>query len=139
MPRGRPFAPGNRYGRGRPKGSRNKSTQLCTELLAENAQLLTRKCIVMAAQGDRVALRLCMDRLLPLRRAQPVSFRMPRVQTAADIAVASETVLQQVAGGSLTPDEGQQITGMLELRRRALESAEFERRLEVLERERARS
>jgi hypothetical protein len=30
---GRPFQPGNRFGRGRPKGSRNKKTLLSHEIL----------------------------------------------------------------------------------------------------------
>ena len=37
--RGRPFQPGNKFGRGRPRGSRNKKTILIEEFLAENTSL----------------------------------------------------------------------------------------------------
>src|SRR5215831_10610324 len=36
--RGRPFAPGNTMGRGRPKGSLNKTTLLVKEILGEHAE-----------------------------------------------------------------------------------------------------
>jgi len=133
MPRGRPFQPGNQYGRGRPRGSKNKSTQVCSELLEQNAQLLIRKCIFMAAQGDRVALRLCLERLLPARRAQPVRFAKLRARTAAQIADSYGSLLGDISAGRLTPDEGQHIAGILESQRKALETADLERRLEALE------
>jgi hypothetical protein len=67
-PRGRPFPPGNTLGRGRPKGSRNKTKAPGQQLLEDNAELLARKCLVLAMQGDRSAMRLCMERILPARR-----------------------------------------------------------------------
>ena len=139
MPRGRPFQPGNRQGRGRPRGSRNKTTEICQQLLAENAELLTRKYIVMAAKGDAAAMRVCMDRLMPLRRAQPVRFRMGGVGAAAEISQALQTILSEVAAGRLTPEEGQQVSSLLEMRRRALETEAIEQRLAALEAERAQA
>lgn len=67
-PRGRPFAPGNTLGRGRPKGSRNKAQSPGQDLLDEYAPHLVRKCISMAMQGDPGALRICMDRISPPRK-----------------------------------------------------------------------
>ena len=66
--RGRPFEPGNQMGRGRPAGSRNQNRLRAEDLLLEHADALIRKCVVMALQGDRVALRLCVERLCPTRR-----------------------------------------------------------------------
>lgn len=91
----------------------------------------------MAAKGHTAPLRACMDRLLPLRRAQPVRFRMGGVGSAAEISQAFQATLSEVAAGRLTPDEGQQVSSMLEMRRRALETEEIERRLATLEAQRA--
>jgi hypothetical protein len=67
-PRGGPFAPGNKLGRGRLKGSRNKAQSPGQDLLDEYALHLVRKCISMAMQGDHNALRICMDRISPARK-----------------------------------------------------------------------
>jgi hypothetical protein len=66
--RGRPFQPGNTFGRGRPKRSRNKTTQKMQELFEKYSEVIVQKCISMALKEDPVALRLCMERLHPARR-----------------------------------------------------------------------
>ena len=43
MKRGRPFEPGNHFGRGRPKGSRNKRSLVANELLIEHGEAIVRK------------------------------------------------------------------------------------------------
>ena len=53
---------------GRPKGSRNRTTIACEALLEEEAGALTRKAIQMAKDGDTIALRLCLDRIYPVRK-----------------------------------------------------------------------
>lgn len=62
-PRGRPFQPSNKYGRGRPKGSRNKATRAAQRLLEEHSEPLVRRCIIEAMKGNMPALRLCMERV----------------------------------------------------------------------------
>src|SRR5262249_49446834 len=63
--RGRPFKPGNA---GRPKGARNRTTVAAEALLDGQAEALTRKAIERALGGDILALRICLDRILPARR-----------------------------------------------------------------------
>ena len=41
-----------------------------------------------AKNGDPTAMRLCVERLVPLRKGRPVVFDMLPVKTAADIARA---------------------------------------------------
>ena len=43
MKRGRPFEPGNKLGRGRPPGSRNKKTLIIQEILAKEDRRLREK------------------------------------------------------------------------------------------------
>ncbi len=131
--RGRPFQPGNKYGRGRPRGSRNKSARVCESTLESVAELLTKKCLSLAFQGNPTALRLCMERLMPARRQRVLHFKLPPTKTLADVAGASESVLSGVARGDLTPAEGEAFSGMLDGRRRMIETQELDQRIRVLE------
>lgn len=61
------FQKGNKLG-GRPPGRKNKATMLAQELLDGEAEKITRKCISEAKKGNPVALKLCMERLIPPRK-----------------------------------------------------------------------
>lgn len=103
--RGRPFQPGNKFGRGRPRGSRNKATLAAQALLDGHSDTLIKKCMHMALSGDATAMRLCMERLLPTRKELPVSVAPLRGRTAGEIAQSSERLLKQFSSGQLTPAE----------------------------------
>ena len=130
--RGRPFQPGNTYGRGRPPGSRNRN-RVCQDTLERFAENITKKCVIMATQGNPTALRLCMERLQPARRHRTLHFELPPIKTMADVEAASTLVIRWVARGRLTPAEGQSFFLMLEGRRRVIESQELEPRVRALE------
>jgi hypothetical protein len=55
----------------------------------------TRKAIDRALEGDSVALRLCLERIVPPRRDRPISFRLPPIQAAADAAKAMAAILER--------------------------------------------
>jgi hypothetical protein len=131
--RGRPFQPGNQYGRGRPPGSRNKVARVCQDTLDSHAENLTKKCVLQAFQGNPTAMRLCMERLMPARRQRALHFNLPPVKTIADVAAASESVVRGVARGQLTPAEGQAFSVMLDGRRRMIETEELDQRIRALE------
>ena len=69
------FAAGNN---GRPKGSRNKATIAIESLLRGQAEALTQTAVKKALEGDSMALRLCMERIAPAPKDQPVSFSLLR-------------------------------------------------------------
>jgi len=131
--RGKPFQPGNQYGRGRPPGSRNKVARICQETLEKHAEVVTKKCLQMAVQGNPTAMRLCMDRLMPAHRHRTVKFKVPALKTMADMEAASQSVVTDVARGQLTPAEGQTVFLILEGRRRVIETQELESRVRALE------
>ena len=133
QPRGRPFAPGNKFGRGRPRGSRNRVTLALQEMLGQHAEALVKKCVVMALQGDTTALRLCMERLLPPAKHSPVQFKLPAIATVPELAHAQATMLDGLSRGQVTPAEAETINNLLESRRRVLETKELEARLDALE------
>jgi len=133
-PRGRPFQPGNKFGRGRPKGSQNKAKSEDQRILAEFAPHVIRKCISLAIKGDRTALRLCMERISVPRRGSPIQMNLPSTRTARDIDRAAEMVTEGVRRGTLTLSEAETMMKLLEARSRVTERADFEQRLENLER-----
>jgi hypothetical protein len=89
--------------------------------------------VTQALAGDTTALRLCLERIAPPRRDAPVAFDLPRMETARDAAKAAGAVLEAVALGDLTPQEGAHIMALVETYRRTLETSELEARVAVLE------
>lgn len=132
-PRGRPFQPGNRYGKGRPKGSRNKVTRAARELLEQYSEALMRKCITMALRENVAAMRLCLERMVPIPREAGVQLKMPPVKTIADIGTAEQAVLRAISTGRIAPMEGEVVANVLSMRRKSIETDEIERRISGLE------
>ncbi len=118
---------------GRPRGSRNRATLLMESLLADDAEAIGRKAIEMAKQGDMAAIRLCMDRLSPPRKGEPVAFELPPLDKAADSVAAAATIVAAVAAGELTPSEGADLAKVIDVYVRAIETKAFDERLTKLE------
>ena len=134
LPRGRAFERG-RSGNpvGRRVGSRNRGTLAAATLLAGEAEGLTRKAVEAAFAGDPMALRLCIERILPRCRERPVKFMLPPIESAADIAAAMKAVTSALADGEITPGEAGRIAGVVDTFVRAIETSGFEQRLQELE------
>ena len=118
---------------GKPKGARNKATLAMEELLDGEAEAITRKAIEMAKEGDMTAIRLCLERILPTIKSRPIEIDLPPVETAQDIQSAHGAVIAAMAKGEITPDDAAAIAGVLEARRRAIETVELEARIEEIE------
>jgi len=118
---------------GRPKGSRSRATQALEAIFDGEAEAITRKAIEMALGGDPAVMRMCLDRLVPPRRDRPVTFDLPPIDTAADITVASRTLLEAVAAGDLTPSEAADIGKSLDVHARAIEIHDHGQRLAAIE------
>jgi hypothetical protein len=133
--RGRPFKPGQSGNvRGRPRGSRNRTTLAVEALLEGEAEALTRVCIERAKAGDSTALRIVIERICPPLRERAMMFELPRVTAAADLAVALGRILAAVAAGEILPAEGQTLCAILAALRQSLETVELAERLDELER-----
>jgi hypothetical protein len=131
--RGRPFEPGNKRGRGRPKGSRNKPRNPAQQLLDQHAEAITRVCIISAMKGNQKAVQLCMERISPARRDPSVQIRLGPINTASELAAASQRVVRGIGSGKITPSEGEKITSVLENRRKVIETADLDSRVAKLE------
>ena len=118
---------------GRPKGARNKKTLALEALLDGEAEALTRRAIEKAIEGDGLALRLCLERILPAPKDKPVAFAMPDIKSARDAAEAASAVLAAVSEGDLTPIEAGRVMSLIDSLRRTLELTDIENRLASLE------
>jgi hypothetical protein len=119
--------------KGKPKGALNKATMAAQKLLDGEAQTITQKAVDLAKEGNPVALRLCLERLLPPRKDRPVALSLPKVEGAADIPKALSAVLAAVAQGEITPAEARDLAGLVEAVRKGIETVEIEARLTALE------
>jgi hypothetical protein len=133
------FAPGQSGNpKGRPPGTRNKTTVAIEALLDGEAEAITQKAIDLAKAGDTVALKLVLERIAPVRRGRPVKFDVPQLNRAVDIMEALGGILQATANGELTPEEAAILAGIYDTKRRAIETVEIERRLTLLETQKGR-
>jgi len=128
--RGKPFEPGNP---GKPKGARSRATIAAEALLSGEAEGLTRKVIELGLSGDTVALRLCMERLVPPRKDSPITIELPPIATAGDVVTASAAVLSAVGAGEISPDEAGRVMALLTAHKNIVETGDLERRIAALE------
>ena len=122
---------------GKPKGARHRTTLAVDALLDGAAEKLTRAAVDLALAGDTVALRLCLDRIAPVRKDRPVTFALPPITATADVVSASAALLGAVASGELTPSEAAELGKLVEAHVRAIEATEIEERLKRLEGQRS--
>jgi hypothetical protein len=120
-------------GQGRPKGSRNKSSSPGQDVLNQYAERLVLKCISMAGQGDVGAMRLCMERILPVRRDALVKVSLPRIGTAQEVNKAAEKVTQVMGRGKITPTDAEKMMNVIQMRSQIIDSVVGEGRLAKVE------
>jgi len=133
-PRGKPWLKGQSGNpAGRRRGSRNKATVMAALYLDGEAEGLVRKAVEMAYEGDPLALRLCLERTIAPRRERPEPFRLPRVESAADLAPAMAAVMAAAARGVITTGQAAEMASVIATRLRAIEADEFNRRLLMVE------
>jgi Family of unknown function (DUF5681) len=135
--RGRPFPKGcSGNPGGRPQGARNAATVIAEHLLDGEAEALTRKAIQKAKQGDIVALRLCLDRILPPRRERPMAFALLRLKSPNDAAQAMAVIAAGLASGDITSSEAAELANVVDAFTRVLAASDFDTRIAALEQKR---
>jgi hypothetical protein len=94
-----------------PRGSRNRASLPAQELLGDEGETIMRKAIELAKKGDKVALKLCLERIVP-RSGRTVEIDLPAVRKADDLVAACAAVIESAAAGQLTLQEAR---GFMEL------------------------
>jgi len=120
---------------GRPRGVLNHATVLAQELLAARVESIAGKLIELAEGGDMRAIRVCMDRLVPAIKDQPIAVELPPIEKPADSVAAAAAIAAAVAAGELTAAEAARLAKVVDVYVRALDSKGFDERLGKLEKE----
>lgn len=131
---GRRFKPGQSGNpAGRPIGSRNTTTLAVEALLEGQAEAVTQRVVNAALEGDMAAIKIVIDRVAPARKSRPIRINLPAIGDAHGISQAQAAVVAATACGELTIEEATGLSGLLEARRKALETEQLEMRLQRLE------
>ena len=120
--------------KGRPQGSRNKASIAVENLFLNEAEQLSRQCIELALSGNLPALKLCIERICPVRKSTPVKLPdLPKVNSVADASDLTGFILDAVASGRLSPVDGEIISRSADRHLKALQVSDLEHRLAELE------
>jgi len=111
--RGRPFQPGNKFGRGRPKGSRNKQALALQKLIDENGPKLLLKAMAEAAKGDASLLRLFAKHELDRTKDHLPPIGPLPLGTIQELTQSQQIIINEVASGALTPLQGARVLEMV--------------------------
>lgn len=98
---------------GRPRGAKNSVTLAAETMLEDESARLTRKCIELALAGDVTALKLCLERIVPVRRDRPVQFAMPPLTDARSAADLLAAVAAAMASAEITPLEAEAVAKVI--------------------------
>jgi hypothetical protein len=118
---------------GKPRGARNKATMMVLGLMEQGAEEITQAVIDAARGGDLSAARMVLERLAPPMRERPISIDLPDTSTTDGIDRAQQAIIEAVGTGALLPGEGNVLAGLVEARRKALETTGLEQRIAMLE------
>ena len=118
---------------GRPKGARNRKTVAIESLLEGQGEALTQTAISKALEGDSVALRLCLDRIMPTPKDKRIKVQLPSISSPHDLLKAARDVMISVQSGELTPLEGEKVMALLERFQKLFVSVDLVERIEALE------
>jgi hypothetical protein len=114
---------------GKKPGTRNRATRALEELLEGQGEALTQKAIDMALAGDTVALKICIDRIYPVRKDRAVRFPLPPITSPRDAADIAAAIAQAVAAGHITPSEAAEFGKVIEIYVKAYQTAELSDRV----------
>lgn len=118
---------------GRPRGVRNRATVLAEKLFEDDIEEICKQAIDQAKKGNVHAIKLILDRILPIKKEASIFIDLPNVNNAQDILKAVNRVAEAVCEGKVTPSEGELLTRIIDRQAKAIELSDFELRLRSLE------
>jgi hypothetical protein len=118
---------------GKPKGTRNRATMMALALMEDELEAIVKSVVAAAKGGDMAAARLVVDKLVPASKDRPVRIELPDIADAEGCASAQSKIMSAVAEGELLPSEGEALAGLVEYRRKSLETLTLEQRVKALE------
>jgi hypothetical protein len=135
MKRGRPFQPGNTFGRGRPKGSRNKASQSAQSVIESHAVAIADKAVLraLAGKGDSPLLKALLSLLTRDSKQSRVQLGLLPTRTPEELDQTTQRLIELTAQGRLSPRDAMQMLKLIEARRGMIETRELVDRVAALE------
>jgi hypothetical protein len=99
---------------GRPPGALNKKTLALQAAFDAKAEDAVNDIMERSKAGQPAAMRLCMERAVPVGRNRLLAFRLPRITTPEDAELAIEVVMHGLAEGMLTLAEVNTLLNLVE-------------------------
>lgn len=117
---------------GNPKG-RLPGVERIRQLLDPHREDLVAKVVEMAKKGDVTALRICIDRIAPLPRAESSPVCIPALADAHTLSDKAEAVARAIGEGQLSPDTGAMLLQAIASACKVVEFDDLQRRVAELE------
>ena len=114
-------------------GGRTPGVDRVRQLLNPHRESLVQKAVDLALTGDTVALRICMDRIAPLPRAESPLVCIPGIAEGASMSDKARAVVNAVGAGLVSPDAAAMLLGAIANATRIIEGDELEARIARLE------
>ena len=99
---------------GRAVGSRNKKTLAVEAALFERAQELVDNLVERAKNGEPAAMRLCMERILPVGRGRPLPIELPSIRSTEDALAAADVIMDALKEGAISAREAVDLLRVVE-------------------------
>ena len=126
------FQPGNKFGKGRPQGSKSKAQLALEEIGFEYAESVFMKTLQLALQGDLGAIKLILDRVYPVRKGARHPLDLPPITDIFALNAAYTQVTELLSKGDISAEEALALAHFLELRRKTFESVDLKQQIEEL-------
>jgi hypothetical protein len=106
---------------GRPPGSRNKKTLALEAAFDDRAEEILDDVVARAKDGEKTAMRLCMERIMAPKRERPVAIVLPPIETPADARKALAVVTAELGEGTITIGEASKLIALIDRMVRMIE------------------
>ena len=111
---------------GRPVGSRNKVNRAMDPVFAANGEAIIERVVEHAKAANPVAMRLCMDRLVPSGKHRLLRFQLPPMQTGEDVHAAITTIHDALGDGDISTSDAAELLRVVQLTLRPLREVDTE-------------
>ena len=135
MPVGRPFGKGNHFGRGRPKGSRNKKPVFGLEWLEMNSPAILSNALELVEKQDSTMIRYLLDSILPKPKELPIKTGPLPMGDAAELAESSKQLMEKATAGKINLSDASALADLMEQRRQIIKTEDHEMRLGAIEKQ----